>query len=143
MLKFEIEKALEVSKNLIILGDMNEDLLNPNFHNLKDVLLINFLQNVVLESTRLGAILDPILISEDIDYVKSGVISMPPPISDHRATIINLPFSYLYQSSYERLVWMYKRANLNFLNKKFKIMIGLPYLMVHWTKLVTFLQILF
>ena len=36
-----IEKALEYSKNLIIVGDLNEDLLNPNFHNLKDVLLIN------------------------------------------------------------------------------------------------------
>ena len=34
-LNLNIEKALEVSKNLIILGDMNEDLLNPNFHNLK------------------------------------------------------------------------------------------------------------
>ena len=97
----------------------------------------------MLEPTRLGAILDPILISEDIDYIKSGVISVPPPISEHKATFINLPFSYQCQSSYQRLVWMYKRANFEFLKQKFKIMIGLPYLMVHWTKLVTFLQILF
>ena len=107
-LNLNIEKALEVSKNFIILGDMNEDHLNPNFRNLKDVLTINSLQNVVLEPTRLGAILDPILISEDINYIKSGVISMPSPISDHKATFINLPFSYQCQSSYERLVWMYK-----------------------------------
>ena len=43
-LNLNIEKALEVSKNLIILGDMNEDLLSPNFHNLKDVIIINSLQ---------------------------------------------------------------------------------------------------
>ena len=67
-LNLNIEKALVVSKNLIILGDMNEDLLNPNFHNLKDVIIINSLQNIMLEPTQLGAILDPILISEDIDY---------------------------------------------------------------------------
>ena len=97
---------------------MNEDLLNPNFHNLKDVLIINSLQNVVLEPTRLGAILDPILISEDIDYIKSGVLSMPPPISDHKATFINLPFIYQCQSSYERLVRMYNRANFELLKQK-------------------------
>ena len=38
-----IEKALDITKNIIILGDMNEDLLNPNMHNLKDVWLLNSL----------------------------------------------------------------------------------------------------
>ena len=38
-----IEKALDTTNNMIILGDMNEDLFNPNMHNLKDVLLINSL----------------------------------------------------------------------------------------------------
>ena len=117
-LNLNIEKALEVPKNLIILGDMNEDLLNPNFYNLKDVIIINSLQNVVLEPTRLGAILDSILISEDIDYIKSGVISVSPPISDHKEAFFNLPFSYQCQSSYERLVWMYKRANFELLKQK-------------------------
>ena len=32
-LNLNIEKAYDVSKNLIIVGDLNEDLLNPNFHN--------------------------------------------------------------------------------------------------------------
>ena len=30
-----IERVLEHSKNLIIVGDLNEDQLNPNFHNIK------------------------------------------------------------------------------------------------------------
>ena len=31
---------------------MNEDLLNPNEHNLKDVLLLNSLHNIISEPTR-------------------------------------------------------------------------------------------
>ena len=31
---------------------MNEDLLNPNMHNLKDVLLLNSLHNIISEQTR-------------------------------------------------------------------------------------------
>ena len=47
-----IEKALDITNNIIILGDMNEDLFNPNMHNLKDVLLLNSLHNIISEPTR-------------------------------------------------------------------------------------------
>ena len=46
-----IEKALDITNNIIILGAMNEDLLNPNMHNLKDVLLLNSLHNIISEQT--------------------------------------------------------------------------------------------
>ena len=42
-LKLNIEKAYDVYKNLIIVGNLNEDLLNPNFHNLENFLLLNSL----------------------------------------------------------------------------------------------------
>ena len=87
-----IEKALEHSKNLIIVGDLNEDLLNPNFHNLKDVLLINSMTNVITEPTRQQAILDPIIITEDLPFLDSGTLDVPDNISDHKATYITLPF---------------------------------------------------
>ena len=35
-----IEKALEISTNVIVLGDLNEDLFNPNVHGLKDVMIL-------------------------------------------------------------------------------------------------------
>ena len=38
-----IEKVLDLSNNIIILRDMNEDLLNPNMYHLKDVLRLNSL----------------------------------------------------------------------------------------------------
>ena len=46
-----IEKALDITNNIIILGDMNEDLFNPNMHHLKDVLLLNSLHNIISEPT--------------------------------------------------------------------------------------------
>ena len=45
-----IEKALDITNNIIILGDMNEDLLNPNMHNLKDVLLLNSLSTILFRN---------------------------------------------------------------------------------------------
>ena len=36
---FNVEKAMESSKNFITVGDLNEDLLNPNYHKLRNVLI--------------------------------------------------------------------------------------------------------
>ena len=47
-----IEKALEISTIVIVLGDLNEDLPNPNVHGLKDVMLLNSLVNVISDPTR-------------------------------------------------------------------------------------------
>ena len=61
-----IEKASEISRKLILVGDLNEDLLNMNYHNLRDILLINSMQNVISDVTRQNAILDPIIIFDDV-----------------------------------------------------------------------------
>ena len=50
-----IEKTLDTTNNIILLGDMNVDLsnlLNPNRQNLKDDLLLNSLQNIISEPAR-------------------------------------------------------------------------------------------
>ena len=59
-LNLNIEKAHECSKNIILVGDLNEDMLNPNYHNLKDLILINNMKNVINESTRQQATGNPI-----------------------------------------------------------------------------------
>ena len=53
-----IEIALEPSENIILVGDLNEDLLNNNVNNLKDVMLMNSLHNVITLPTRNTALLD-------------------------------------------------------------------------------------
>ena len=114
-----IERALEISNNLILVGDLNEDLLNINYRNLRDILLINSLQNVISSPTRQNAILDPILIHEDMPYCDSGVIDTPANISDHKATFLIIPFDCEIKTSYTRLIWLYKKAN--FENLKYKL----------------------
>ena len=113
-----LEKAFEISKNIIVLGDLNEDLLNPAFHNLHNLLLINSMHNVIHEPTRQRAILDPVILPLDMQFSDAGVLHIPPEISDHHATYIHIPFPYELHSSYERTVWNYKRANFELLNDK-------------------------
>ena len=47
---------MEISENIIILGDLNEDLLNANIRNIRDILLTNSLQNIIAEPTREGSL---------------------------------------------------------------------------------------
>ena len=72
-IKKDIKKALDITHNIIILRDMNEDLLNPNMHNLKDVLLLNSLYNIISEPTRQPALLDPLL--EIYGYIKMQIMN--------------------------------------------------------------------
>ena len=113
-----IEKALDITNNVIIVGDMNEDLLNPNVHNLKDILILNSLNNVISQPTRQHALLDPIIIHNDMSFLHHGILEIPPEISDHSATYLYLPFQYPLHRSFTRKVWLYKNANFELLNNK-------------------------
>ena len=81
-----MEIALDITKNVIIMGDLNEDLLNPNNQNLKNVLLINSLNNIITEPTRGRTLLDPVLTSFEQTVLDSGILQVPPEISDHFAS---------------------------------------------------------
>ena len=61
-----------MTNNIIILEDMNEDLLNPNMHHLKDVLLLDSLHNTISEPTRQLALLDPIILHDDMSPLNQG-----------------------------------------------------------------------
>ena len=87
-----IEAAFNISKNVIILGDLNEELLNDNFHNLKDTLVLNSMINIIKSPTTQNALLDPILIPVDMEVSESGTIALPQGITDHSATYVSIPF---------------------------------------------------
>ena len=105
-----IEKALDITNNIIILGDMNEDLLNPNVHNSNDVLLLNSLENFISEPTSQLALLDPIIVHAAISPLSQGIIQVPNEISDHCATYVHIPFEYPLHGTFTRNVWTYKDA---------------------------------
>ena len=68
-----IERAIDKNPNIVLLGDLNENLLN-----LKHVILINNLENIIKELTRItpntATLLDRILISKDLDVTKLNKI---------------------------------------------------------------------
>ena len=70
-----IEKALDVTNNAIIVGDINVDLLSPNVHNLKDILILNSLNNTISQSTRQNALIDPVIIRNDMSFLHQDLLT--------------------------------------------------------------------
>ena len=113
-----IERALYTTNDIIILGDLKEHFFNQNMHNLKEVLLINSLNNIIAEPTRQLAFLDPIILHKDMTPLNLGIIKVSSEISDHCATYVYLPFEYPLHRTFTRNVWMYKFANYELFNRK-------------------------
>ena len=90
-LNLNIEKANDFSKNIIIVGDLNEDLFNLNYQNLKDLIIINSLKNTIEDSTRQQALLDPIIVPDDMLYLDSGTIETLPSIVIIKQLILEFP----------------------------------------------------
>ena len=74
--------------------------------------------NVITEPTRQQAILDPIIIIEDLPFLDSGTLDVPVNISDHKATYITLPFQFDTEGALNRLIYLYKKANFTLLKQK-------------------------
>ena len=51
-------------------------------------------------------------------FADSGTLTVPSEISDHSATYILLPFPYELRKSFERTIYLYKKANFELLNTK-------------------------
>ena len=113
-----LEAAFQISKNVIIMGDLNKDLLNSTFHHLNDIIVVNSMMNVINIPTRGNALLDPILVPTDLEYSDCGTCTLPQAITDHCATYISIHFPYQTQPCSERTIWLYKRANYELLNQK-------------------------
>ena len=115
---FSIEQALNYTENIVITGDLNVDLLSQTNHKLNEILSTYDLTNVITEPTRMGALLDPILVS-NVDIVSdSEVITIDRSISDHNATLIHIKLPYMIKKTFLRKVWLYKHADYVKLNNE-------------------------
>ena len=98
IININFEKATSVSDRVVILGDFNEDQLNPAHHNLKDIMSLNSVKNIITESTRVtnssSTLLDPIIISDYIVNLGSGIIPVKSEISDHSITYLHMSGLY-------------------------------------------------
>ena len=97
-INLSIEGALDTNKIIIILGDLNENLLNDSLSNLKNINFINNLENIITEPTRISqdsaTLIDPIIISKELHTYNSGCIDIENHISDHKATFIHAKFVF-------------------------------------------------
>ena len=121
-LNVAIDRAFEISTNIVFVGDLNEDQLNIHYHNSKDIMLLNNLINVIEVPTRITntsqTLLDPIVIQSTMQVLHCGVTEISNEISDHFATNILLSFSYKHRSStvFKRTVWLYNKDDFEKLN---------------------------
>ena len=114
-----IDKALDVNSNLIMVGDINEDQLQ-NFTRLKQALALFNLRNTITNATRVTAntstLLDPIVVSNNLNVLDSEIIPVCSSISDHHATAVHIKVESVISKPTKRHVWLYKRADFNRLN---------------------------
>jgi hypothetical protein len=74
----------------VILGDLNSDLFIANNNKLIETMMLFNLVNIISKPTRITAhsntLLDPIMISDTMNYIYSDVLKIPSEISDHDAS---------------------------------------------------------
>ena len=79
----------QVNDNIVILGDSNSDLLIANNNTLIETMMMFNLVNIISKTTRItdhsNTLLDPIIISDTINYIYSDVLSEPSEISNYDA----------------------------------------------------------
>lgn len=85
-----IERALEISRNITVVDDKNSMLFNTELHNLMDILLLILWKNIILVPTRQHASLDCSLISGDMSDLNKGTFTAPGEISNHSANSVLL-----------------------------------------------------
>ena len=63
--------------SVLLAGDLNEDLMNPNLHHLKDILAMNSMINLITLTTRItehsSTLLDPIIVTDNLEILDSGI----------------------------------------------------------------------
>ena len=116
-----LEAALDITPHVVLVGDLNQDLLNPHFHNLHDILTRKHMVNVINEPTRVtlttSTLLDPIIISPECEYNYAFVQDFPSDISDHKGVVIALRNYINMKKSYKRKVWLYKLGDYTTLSR--------------------------
>jgi hypothetical protein len=106
---------------VVITGDLNVDLLIETNHRLNESMYNFNLRNCINEPTRFGALLDPIIYSDECEISFSDVIQIDRNISDHDATSASLRIPYNLQAKYQREVWLYQHADFINLNSEVRL----------------------
>ena len=88
---WSIDKDSDNSNKIIIIGDLNVDFLNIlRSHSVNDIITAVFLENTIYEPTRItqntSALIDRILVTNEVLVIDSGALVVDQSISDHKCT---------------------------------------------------------
>jgi hypothetical protein len=102
----------------VILGDFNSDLSIANNNTLIETMMMFNLVNIISKTTRItdhsNTLLDPIIISDTINYIYSDVLKEPSEISNHDAS----GFFTSVAVSFKWEFWLYDEVNKQTFIKK-------------------------
>ena len=117
LVEISIEQASHSNNNLILLGDLNENMLihnrSRNVHNILNTFnLVQLIQEPTRITDNTHSLIDVVIVSNHIQVSKSGVLD--PICSDHcpvYATVAK--FGYPCHT-YKRRIWKYGECNFDF-----------------------------
>ena len=121
-LNHAIGLAYQISDKIVLVGDLNSNLLASQNNKLKEIINLFNLINVIDKPTRTTdfsrTLLDPIILSDNINYLYSDVLDIPRSVSDHDAAfcIIECPKSLC--SVFKREIWQYDKTDLDKFRQK-------------------------
>ena len=115
-----LEKAIESTPHIVVLGDINENQLSANTK-FNQILLLNNLINVITVPTRItestSTSIDPVAVSTELHVLDSGTIDVPVEISDHKGTYVHIRYPFNSFNTVTRKVWLYNKADYAKLNQ--------------------------
>ena len=105
----------QVNDNIVNLGDLNSDLFIANNNKLIETMMLFNLTIMISKSTRITAhrntLLDPIIISDTMNYIYSDVLKIPSEISVHDSSVAFLQCPKSAAGSFKREVWLYDKVD--------------------------------
>ena len=119
-----LRRALDENNNIICLGDLNKNFMSDIPSNVKDIISINGLINIIEKpthfDTRTGntSLLDPILVTDSIPIIDSDTMPIDRGVSDHDGTYVTIDCGFTSNRTYKRTVWDYKHGDFDLMNQQ-------------------------
>ncbi|CAG2185001.1 unnamed protein product [Mytilus edulis] len=119
-----LKRALDENNSIICLGDLNKNFMSDISSNIRDIVFINGLINIIDKpthfDTRTGntSLLDPILVTDSIPVVDKDTVPIDREISDHDGTYVTINCGFTSSRTYKRKIWDYKNGDFDLMNQK-------------------------
>jgi hypothetical protein len=118
---YAIELATQFSENMVLVGDLNSNLFCVNNNNFVDIMNIYVFRNVIDKPTRVtenfSTLLDPIILSYNLNSIYSDVINVPRNISDHDAAVAYIDCPKGISTTFKREIWQYDKIDIEKFDK--------------------------